>query len=95
MTDVFVKVSPQASEPALLEYCASYLGERGYSVVAPHETWETPSKFCQRVGIRVGHFRRALDHPAAPHILTHRSRTDRVLNLLSTPLFDAFCRRNK
>lgn len=74
---------------------AQYLRDRGYTVGPPNEHWETVAAFCARVGIRAGHFRRALDHVSAPAVLTHRGPTGRVLQLLSTPVFDAFCRRNK
>ncbi len=73
----------------------AHIEARGYSVSNPHDNWETPGAFCRRLGLNVGHFRRALDHSAAPRVLTHRGPTGRVLQFLSTPAFDTFCLRNK
>ncbi len=91
----FTLTLESATQAEIDEKLIEHLQERGYSVTQPNENWETPSVFCRRLGLNPGHFRHALDHVSAPHILTHRGPTGRVPQLLSTATFDTFCLRNK
>ena len=75
-----------------------YLRDRGYHVAEPNEAWETLAEFMRRNRLRKNEsFHAALTAwEARGHkILRLVGKSGRIIELLSNPAFDAFCRRNK
>lgn len=76
----------------------AYLRDQGYHVADPNDTWETITQFLRRNGLRkYESFHRALRayEGRGNKIYRRVGKTGRIIELLSNPAFDAFCRRNK
>lgn len=76
----------------------AHLRDQGYNVSAPKETWEKPREFLDRIGRNRNFPLRASIrewHRRGGTVLSLDGVTGRVIELLSNPAFDAFCRRNK
>ncbi len=94
----FQLILESASQAEIDAKLIEHLRERGYSVSHPHETWEKPYLFLDRIG-------RCRNFPLRASIREWRRRggtvlvldglSGRVIELLSNPAFEAFCRRNK
>ena len=87
------------SEDFVTEYCIQHLKQRGYNFTEPNEEWETPTEFMARVKLkRWSSFHRDVRIwlGRGGTLLLRRSSPGgrRIMELLSNPGFDTFCRRN-
>ena len=86
------------TEAAINDAMIARLREQGYNVTPAGAQWERPGEFLDRIG-------RCRNFPLRATIRAWRERggtvlsldglSGRVLELLSNPEFDAFCKRNK
>ncbi len=75
---------------AFIRYAIHFLRNHGYEVIVPNEKWETPKAFNARLHICKHGLTRALcryDHPICKVI---RSKTGRILKVLSNKAFDEY-----
>jgi hypothetical protein len=87
-------------EQVVTDYCVAHLRERGYSVTAPGEKWETAAQFNKRLGICWQGIHRALKRPGCPNVLIKYGPGrgpggKRIAGICSNPAFDAFVTRHK
>ena len=86
------------SEEHITGWAVSHLQRLGYHVAAPNEKWETPTELMRRIGLSKSETLHASIKVWAGRgrpVPTHRTATGRLMELVSNPDFDAFCRRNK
>lgn len=83
---------PAAAE-AVEAWAIAFLREREF-VIARHSDWETPAEFIARIGCSIMTFNRRATDPRNAHLfVAHRGPSGRrILQLSSTPEFDALCR---
>jgi len=97
MTDE-VSISFQISAPneaALETWAIKHLEERGYSVRAAHQNWETAKEFCARLHVHWQTLDRNMAAQGCPNVIVRRGATGRLIEILSNADFDAFITRNK
>lgn len=82
------------SEDSFIRFATHFLRNLGYEVVPPHEKWERPKDFNNRLHLCKHGLSRALSKYNAPICKVIRSKTGRILNVLSNAAFDEYCRRN-
>ncbi len=86
------------SEDVLASFCSNHLKERGYSVIAPNQTWETLGAFMNRVGVRKHeslHRDIKLWLGRGGTLFLGQRPSGRLSEILSNADFDAFVVRNK
>lgn len=101
MDPIHFKVSIDVSaksESVVTAFCVQHLKQRGFNFTEPHEKWETPTQFKERIG-RPNH-KSFLDAVAlwigrGKTLMIFRGPTGRIQELCSNADFDAFCQRNK
>ncbi len=77
-----------------IRYAIHYLRNCGYEVIPPNEKWETPKQFTARLHICKHGLKRALCKYDAPICKVIRSKTGRILSVLSNAAFDKYCKRH-
>lgn len=87
------------SESLFTDLCVAHLRERGFNVTEPNEQWETLGAFMRRVGLRRNESfhesLRAWEERGHNIFRRNGKSSNRIIELLSNPAFDAFCRRYK
>ena len=79
------------SEPAFEEHAIKFLRMKGYSVSVPYSKWETIKEIADRLGVAASTVSRRIENHRRPNIQLDRSKTNRVLYVLSNAAFDNFC----
>lgn len=95
---VFMLTLEAPTQEAIDAHFIKHLRALGYHVSAPNEHWETLSSFMRRIGLRKSEsFHESLRawEERGNKIFRRVGPTGRIIELLSNPKFDAFCRRNK
>lgn len=93
-----VSISLQISAPneaALETWAIKHLEERGFSVRAAHDEWESTKEFCARLHIHWQTLDRNMSAPGCPNVVVRRGATGRLIEILSNEHFDEFITRNK
>jgi hypothetical protein len=68
-----------------------WLENRGYAVAEWNPSWETPSEFCERLGVSVMTLHRRLKRRDGPPVELDRPNGQRrLIRLCSNVLFDRF-----
>lgn len=84
------------NDTALENWAIAHLQERGFSVRAPNQEWETAGAFCRRLQIHNETLRRHAERTDKPNVLLQRGTVSgKLVALLSNPDFDVFVTRNK
>jgi hypothetical protein len=84
-----------STEETLIAWARKYLTDRAYSVVPSHSKWETPKEICARLDIHNETLRRNAEKSNRPHVEIRRGESNRIIEVLSNPDFDAYLLRNK
>ena len=77
---------------AITNWALSWLREEGYRCEIPLE-WESPRRFCARLGISGKLLSKKLRAKACPPIDVSRGPSGRLLEIASNTDFEAFCKR--
>jgi len=85
------------TEEALTEFAREHLISQGYHVAAPNDKWEKLGEFMIRVGMaNYESVHRSIDlfRQRGGTIVVDRTRTGRVMGIMSNVEFDKFVKRN-
>jgi hypothetical protein len=80
----------------LVSWAKQFLQEEGFAVLEIHD-WETPSAFCNRLGISAKTFTAKLRDPRCPAVdlLRGQQGKGRLRMIASNPAFEKFCTLRK
>jgi uncharacterized protein with von Willebrand factor type A (vWA) domain len=98
MSAKFTLTLEAATQDEINARMAAHLRDQGYHVAEPHDTWETLTRFMRRIGLHKSEsFHESLRawEERGNKIFRRAGPSGRLIELLSNPAFDAFCRRNK
>lgn len=82
-------------DAVLEQYCANFLKERGWYIVAPSEPWEKAGAFCRRVKVNPSKLQEIISRYEVRTRnsvkLDRRGVSKRIMTIQRNPEFEAFC----